>query len=147
MPVIPSLSRGRREERHAGGRQHETAEDDGQSAPPPRAGAVRRGAGQGHEQQEQEVVDGHDGPDGRAMIAEGVPHERRHEGAQERSGDAGEEAAQADDQQRTVRDPRRADRPQWCGRHDLGGGTRLHPRARIYAHLILAGRSEPFCSS
>ena len=79
------------------------------------------------------------------MIAERVPHERRHEGAQERSGDAGEETAQADDQQRNVRDPRRANRLHWRGRHDLGRGTRLHPRASIDdAHLILAGRAEPF---
>ena len=45
-----------------------------------------------------DVVDGHDGADGRAMVAERVAHERRDEGAEQRTGDAGEESAQADEQ-------------------------------------------------
>ena len=93
-------------ERHAGRREHEPGEHDGQAAPTPGAGAVRRRAGPGHEQEQQHVVDGHDGPDGGAMVAECVAHEGRDERADERAGDAGEESAQADEQQGNVWRPR-----------------------------------------
>ena len=70
-------------------------EHDGQAAAPAGAGAVRRRAGPGHEEEQQHVVDGHDGPDGGAMLAERVAHEGRDERAEERAGDAGEESAEA----------------------------------------------------
>ena len=45
--------------------QHEPGEHDQRQAPRAAgAGAVRRRAGPGHEQEEQHVVDGHDGADG-----------------------------------------------------------------------------------
>ena len=69
------------------------------SRPRPRArGAVRGRAGPRHQQEQQHVVDRHHRADGGAVIAERVAHERRHEGAEQRSGDAGEESAQSDDQ-------------------------------------------------
>ena len=74
----------------------------GQATPSAGAGAVRGRTGPGHEQEEQHVVDGHDGPDGGAMLAERVAHEWRDKRTDERSGDADEESAQADEQQRAV---------------------------------------------
>ena len=58
------------------------AEHEGQAAPAAGAGAVRGRAGPGHEQEQQHVVDGHDGPDRGAMLAERVAHERRDERAE-----------------------------------------------------------------
>ena len=69
-----------------------------QATPAARAGAVRGRTGPGHEQEQQHVVDGHDGADGGAMLAERVAHEGRDERAEERAGDAGEESAQAHEQ-------------------------------------------------
>ena len=106
--------RGRGEQRHAGRRPARSPERTiGRRPRPRRAGAVRGRAGPGHEQEQQHVVDRHDGADGGAMLAERVPHERRDERAEERSGDAGEESAQADEQQREVRRPRRCEASNW----------------------------------
>ena len=89
-----------------GRRQHEPAEHDRQ---PPAAAALEpigRGAAPRHEQEQQHVVDRHDHADGGAVVAERVAHQRRHEGAEERPGDAGEEAAQADDRACQIRGSR-----------------------------------------
>ena len=76
----------------------ETAQDDRQPAPPAGAAAVRRGAGPRHQKKEEHVVDGHDRADGGAVVAEHIADERRDEVAQQRTGDAGEQAAQPDNQ-------------------------------------------------
>ena len=115
------------EERHADGCQHESGDDHGQAPPAAGAGAVRRRAGPGHEQEQQHVVDGHHGPDGRAMLAERVAHERRDERAEERSGDAGEESAQADDQEREV----------WRPRGRIGDGHISSKRASLDSARII----------
>jgi hypothetical protein len=85
----------------------DAGEDDRQTATPVSAGAIRGRTGQRHEQEQQHVVDGHDAADGRAMLAEGVAHERRHEVTEDRSGDAGEESAHTDEQQGAVGCPHR----------------------------------------
>ena len=82
-----------------------------------RDGAVRNRAGQWHEQEQEHVVDGHDRPDGGAVVAERVAHERRDEGAEERAGDAEEESAKAHDQQGAVWWSGRLRR---CGDHEAG---------------------------
>ena len=61
-------------------------------------GAVRGRARQGNEQEQEDVVDGHDGADGRALIAQCVPHQEWNECAQQRAGHAGKKSAQADNQ-------------------------------------------------
>ena len=74
------------------------------SRPPPPARARSEGApAQRHEQEQQHVVDGHHGADEGAMVAQRVAHEERDEGAEQRTGDTGKEAAEADEQGGEIR--------------------------------------------
>ena len=106
-----------REEGHPCRGEREPGEDEGETTPAARDGAVRDRSGPRHEQEQEHVVDGHDRPDGGAVVAERVAHEQRDEGAEEGSSDAEEESAKADDQQGAVR------RSGWlrrCGDHEAG---------------------------
>ena len=76
-------------------REREPDEHQAQAAPASCAGAIGRHARPRHEHQQQDVVDGHHRADGGAVIAERVPDEERHEGAEERAGDSVKQSPEA----------------------------------------------------
>src|SRR5687768_9052730 len=73
---------------------------------PPATGcarAVRRCTGPWYGEEKQHVVDRHHRADAGPLVAERVTHEGRHEGAEQRAGDPGEEASQSDAEADAVR--------------------------------------------
>ena len=68
--------------------------------------AIRRRAGQGDEQEQQDVVDGHHGANRGPLIADGIAHEWWDESAQQRAGDTREQSAESDHQAKGIRRPR-----------------------------------------
>ncbi len=84
-----------RQKRSAGCREREPGDDDVASAAASCYRPVRERAGPGHEQKQENVVDGHDRADGRAALAQLVLDQQRQIVSDKRTGCPGDEAAEA----------------------------------------------------
>ena len=102
QPADAPAGRGR-QHGHAECGQDEPGNQDRQPTAAARPGAIGQRAGQGHEQEQEHVVDRHHRADQGASFPERVADQNRHECREQRAGDTGKEAAEADDQAGDIR--------------------------------------------